>query len=95
MAKTVYVVFDNDLEKVAGVFDNAEAADECENYSPGDRYTIAMDLLKVYDEDDDIRAIVDDTDDDSVRVRVPRDDDDDVDEFIVPDEDDDRDPYGD
>ena len=96
MAKAVYVVFDTDLEKVAGVFDNAEAADECENASPGDRYTIQMDLMKVYNEEDDIRFAVDDIDDLSdARVRVSRDDDDDEDGFILPDDEDDRDPYGD
>lgn len=59
MAKTVYVVFDTELEKIVGVYDNAEAADDCETASPGDRYTQVMELEKTYNEDEDPRVLND------------------------------------
>ena len=87
MAKTVYVVFDTELEKVVGVYDNPEAADDCENAAPGDRYTESMDIMKTYNEDEDPR-VLDDLDinaPDEDRVRDSYDDD----EFYDRDDEDD------
>ncbi len=60
MAKTVFVVFDTDLEKVVGVYSKQEAAEDCESSSPGDRYTLEMVLEKTYNENTDPRALIDD-----------------------------------
>lgn len=96
MAKTVYIVFDTELEKVIGVYDNPEAADDCENAAPGDRYTEVLDIMKNYDEDEDPR-VLDDFDvnssdsDDETRVRDSYDDE----EFYETDDNEEKDPYGD
>lgn len=87
MAKTVFVVFDTDLEEIVGVYNNQEAAEDCENSSPGDRYTKEMVVEKLYNEDTDPRAIIDETelntesaresyDDDELYEREDEDDDD-------------------
>ncbi len=90
MAKTVYVVFDTELEKIVGTYDNPEAADDCENAAPGDRYTESMVLEKEYNEEEDPRNYSEDIENlDEDRVR-PYDDD----KFYELDEDE-RDPYGD
>jgi hypothetical protein len=76
MAKTVYVVFDTDLEKVVGVYDNQEAADDCETAAPGDRYVEEFVVAKNYNEDEDPRTFNDDLDDlDDGRGRNSYDDD--------------------
>ncbi len=99
MARIVYVVYDSEMEKLVGVFDNPEAADECESAAPGDRYTETMDLLKRYVEEDDPR-VFDETLDDVRETKVDFDADEvgadpyDDDQFYETD-DDDKDPYGD
>lgn len=94
MAKTVYIVYDTDLEKIIGVFDNPESADDCENIAPGDRYTESFDVMKNYNDEEDPRNFnedLNDLDEDGEEKVRSYDDD----QFYETDDENEKDPYGD
>jgi hypothetical protein len=85
--KEIYVVFDTELERIVGCFDNEEAAEDCEASAPGDRYTEKMELCKHYNEKEDPRVV------EAIgmdEIENPYDD-----EMVYDLEEDKKDPYGD